>query len=43
MFATFNNEKQKSHKSIKSSERLSKQERDKVRNTIFGEKEEKKK
>ena len=38
MFQSFNDEKEKSHKSIKSSERLSKQERNRVRDKIFGEK-----
>lgn len=39
IFSSIVNEKEKSHKSVASSERLSKQERKKIRDTIFGEKE----
>jgi hypothetical protein len=37
MFTTIINDKEKSHKSVVSSERLSKNERKKVRDAIFGE------
>ena len=36
IFRNFNDEKEKSHKSVRSSERLSKHDRNKVRETIFG-------
>jgi hypothetical protein len=39
IFSTLANEKERSQKSIASSERLSKNERKKVRDTIFGERE----
>mgnify|MGYP000309559474 CR=1 FL=1 len=42
MFTNIAQEKEKSHKSVVSSERLSKNERKRVRDAIFGEKEDKK-
>lgn len=35
IFQTFNDEKEKSQKSLRSSERLSKHERNRIRDTIF--------